>query len=114
MEIAGNFSELKAAIKAGENDILMLGCSKRLMCAFAAARVCLAMGITSVAGVIASSGAIAMASAPATGGVSTLLIIVSAVTIISIVAICRDYDIELEWQFKTVHVRLKREKNVAL
>lgn len=52
------------------------------------------MGITSTAGVFASSGILAATSAPATGGVSIPIIIIGATTIVAIVALCNGYDID--------------------
>lgn len=109
MKVVYSFSEFKLAIKAGERDILLKGCSKKLLCAFSAASVCIGMGITSTAGVISSAGIIAAATAAPTGGISTVLIITSAVTIVAIVALCLNYDIEVDWASGDVHVRIKRQ-----
>lgn len=108
MKVVYSFSEFKAAIKAGEKDILLKGCGKKLLCAFAAASVCIGMGISSTAGVIASAGVIGVAAAPATGGIGPVLIIACAATIVAIVALCRNYNIEVDWKSGEVHVRIKK------
>jgi hypothetical protein len=108
MKIVYSFNEFKAAIKAGEKDILLKGCGKKLLCAFAAASVCIGMGISSTAGVIASAGVIGVAAAPATGGIGPVIIIACAATIVAIVALCKNYNIEVDWKSGEVHVKIKK------
>ena len=108
MKVVYSFNEFKAAIKVGEKDIVVKNCSKKLLCAFSAASVCIAMGITTTAGVISSAGVIAVAAAPVTGGISTVLIITAAATIVTIVALCLKYNIEVDWKSGEVHVRIKK------
>ena len=108
MKIVYSFNEFKAAIKAGEKDILLKGCGKKLLCAFAAASVCIGMEISSTAGVIASAGVIGVAAAPATGGIGPVIIIACAATIVAIVALCKNYNIEVDWKSGEVHVKIKK------
>lgn len=77
MKTVYSLKEFKTVIKAGGKDILIKGCGKKLLCIFAAAAVCISMGITTTASVIASAGVIAAAAAPTTGGIGTVLIIAS-------------------------------------
>lgn len=107
MKTVYSLKEFKTAIKAGEKDILIKGCGKKLLCIFAAAAVCISMGITTTAGVIASAGVIAAAAAPTTGGIGTVLIIASATTIITIVSLCLGYNIDVNWKLGEVHITKK-------
>lgn len=104
MVVVYSFDEFKSAIKAGEKDILIKGCGKKLLSAFAVASVCASMGITTTAGIIASAGAIGAAVT-----VPIPIIIASAVTIVAIIALCRGYNIEVDWKNGWVHVKIRKE-----
>ena len=106
MVVVYSFDEFKSAIKAGEKDILIKGCGKKLLCVFAVASVCVSMGITTTAGIIAAVGASGTAVA---APISIPLIIASAGTIVAIIALCRGYNIEVDWKNGWVHVKIRKE-----
>lgn len=107
MKVVHSLSEFKVAIKAGEKDILIKGCEKKLLVIFSAAAVCKTRMITTAAGVVASAGIIKVAAIPITVGIGTVSIITSAATIVAIVALCHGYDIHVNWNTKDVHVERK-------
>lgn len=104
MKTVHSFDEFKSAVKAGEKDILWKGCSKKYIYAFSAAAACKNLGITSMAGVTSNANCIA-ANAVST---TVVFIITSALLIVAIIALCKDYNIEVDYSGSEVHVKIKK------
>lgn len=84
--------------------------AKKDLVLFAVAAYCANAGISTTLGVITSAGVIAAGTAVPTGGISILIIIASAATIIAIVAILNntDYELSIDWKKMTIKLKLKK------
>ena len=72
--------------------------------------IVLMQGFSTTLGVITSAGVIAAETAVPTGGISILIIIACAGSIIAIVAILNntDYELSIDWKNMTITLKLKK------
>lgn len=103
------FKDLQKAVKS-HTEIIEYKCGKKDLILFAVAAYCANAGILTTLGVITSAGIIAAGAAVPTGGISILIIIVCAITIIAIVAILNntDYELSIDWKNMTITLKLKK------
>ena len=103
------FKDLQKAVKS-RTEIIEYKCGQKDLVLFAVATYCANAGISTTLGVITSAGVIAAGTAVPTGGISILLIIASAATIIAIVAILNntDYELSIDWKNMTITLKLKK------